>query len=499
MKKRVTAMFMALLMVLSLAACGGSSVRADDALTGSYVAVAGSALGVMVLLDEADSFSVELNSGGKGSMTVTGKTKNIKWENDDETITLKVEGEEIVGKLQKDSFLVENMLNQGMDFIVAKKGTDAMDPANYLPESEKFMLGDWQSDGVTDILGDPVEDMAGDALQLSFSSDHKVKVKLAGEDLGTFTWSNLGDSWGGVDDESISLNWDIESDGLKVNYNAEEYYVFHCPKGGAGAAAASAKEEKKTGALETEAAKTEAETSAAETEAETTAEETEAETTAEETTAEETTAAETAAEIKNAKEEDQAAGGGVMMPYAELSPVKKSGKAGSGEEFEYWNGPWYGWYKVEGCDGVYEDAEDMSWDCCADISFFDDNTGTISIWDMDGSRTSPFSTAEVSFGAGTTSAGAMMSEKGNFMSPEENLEHADWIVDPGASEVSGFEHMICIDGKFENERGSFMYYVFLRPWGTDWSDVEAGDDYYMPNDYDWYTSVMNGEMPDSMS
>jgi hypothetical protein len=32
------------------------------------------------------------------------------------------------------------------------------------------------------------------------------------------------------------------------------------------------------------------------------------------------------------------------------------------------------------------------------------------------------------------------------------------------SDVSEFEHMICIDGSYEDEDGSFNYYFYLRPW-----------------------------------
>lgn len=50
-----------------------------------------------------------------------------------------------------------------------------------------------------------------------------------GNDLGTYPWSNLG-TWGSIDDETISLSWDIVDDGLTVSYDGEDYWVFSCTK-----------------------------------------------------------------------------------------------------------------------------------------------------------------------------------------------------------------------------------------------------------------------------
>ncbi len=418
-------------LLLSLVGCGGSKVRADAELEGKYVAVAGEALGMTLSIDELDEFAVELNSGGKASMTIDGKTHSVKWQNDDATVTITVEGEELVGSRSQDSFSLEDLLGSGVTVTFAKEGTAAADPAQYMPKNDKFLLGQWRSTQVTDVLGDPVDDMADDALSMEFFKDHTVRVTLAGEQLGPYVWSNLGD-WGSLDDADINLNWDITAEGIEVSYSsADDYYIFTCPKGGT-------------------------------------------------------------AKVKPVVAPE---------PAAEPTPTPEETQEvlAAASYRDYWAGDWYGWWLMEGCDGLYEELEGSWWDCCARLEVYDDDTGYIELWDEDGSAEMILGMADVRFGAGTTGNGCMMSEEGSIFTDEINLSHADWIVDPGASDVSEFEHMICIDGSYEDEDGSFNYYFYLRPWGMDWEDVRAEIPENLPAYYDsWYVGVMNGAMPDQI-
>lgn len=226
--KKICALFMTLVMAMSFVACG-EQVRADAELEGKYIAVAGEMWGIVMTMDDLNDFSFELKSGGKGEIVVDGTSSSLKWENDDENITIEVEGEEIIGKRQTDAFVVENMMDLGADITFAKEGTDAADLSNYIPEEDKMMIGVWKSETVTDILGDPVSNMNDDGLSLEFFADYTVNVNVMGNDLGIYPWSNLG-TWGSVDDETISLTWDIVDDGLTVSYDGEDYWVFSCTK-----------------------------------------------------------------------------------------------------------------------------------------------------------------------------------------------------------------------------------------------------------------------------
>ncbi|MBR2531150.1 MAG: hypothetical protein IKE56_00600 [Lachnospiraceae bacterium] len=438
----MTALLILLCMLAGLTSCGGSKVRADADLEGKYIAVLGEMLGV-AMSDDLEGFGLELKSGGKGTITADGNSGNMKWENDDTTVTLTVDGEKMVASRGQDCLVFDDMLGMGLKMTFAKEGTAAADPALYLPESEKYMLRDWQSVSVTDILGDPVDEaeMAPDALKMTFHGDHTLDAVIEGKEYKGVPWTNLGD-YGSVDSEEVKLTWNVKEDGLETDYVKDgEYYTFFCPEDPEAYAKAAA-------AVETEA-ETEEETQ----------EETEAETEAE-------------------------------VPAAGLP------EAGTGSYADYWGGSWYGWYEVESCSGEYEDLEGNWWDACAEITVNDDNTGHIYIWDTDGSSDDLFSAVNVTFKEGTTPNGCMVSESGSFWVPDTNIGHADWIVDPGASDVSAFDHMICIEGDYEDESGDLHYYIYLKPWGADWEDVRSFDEKWLPGTYDsWYVNVKDGEMP----
>ena len=55
---------------------------------------------------------------------------------------------------------------------------------------------------------------------------------------------------------------------------------------------------------------------------------------------------------------------------------------------DWWNGDWYGWWKMTGCSGYYEDMEGDWWDICGNIDIGADKTGVVRLWDEDYSRDS---------------------------------------------------------------------------------------------------------------
>lgn len=161
---------------------------------------------------------------------------------------------------------------------------------------------------------------------------------------------------------------------------------------------------------------------------------------------------------------------------------------------DWWNGDWYGWWIMTGCWGNYEDMEGMWWDLCGTIDIGEDGVGTVTLWDEDYTESEPMASAAVSLSeAGTGEFGTLMSEGGRFT--DIDLEHADWIVDPG---LLDYPDMIHISGYYESGEDEYTYDIYLRPWGTYWDDVTEEDlPYYY---YDWYLPLIeSGEsMPDSI-
>lgn len=125
---------------------------------------------------------------------------------------------------------------------------------------------------------------------------------------------------------------------------------------------------------------------------------------------------------------------------------------------DWWNGEWYGWWKMSGCYGYYESMEGKWWDVCGVIDIGTDYTGTITLWDEDYTRSEPMASAQVSLSeAGTGEHGTVMSEGGWFTNVA--LEHADWIVDPA---LLDYDDMIWISGDYEDGDDEFHYDIYLR-------------------------------------
>ena len=161
---------------------------------------------------------------------------------------------------------------------------------------------------------------------------------------------------------------------------------------------------------------------------------------------------------------------------------------------DWWNGDWFGWWKMTDCSGYYEDMEGDWWDICGTIDIGADNKGTVTLWDEDYTKDSPMAMVNVSLsGSGTGEHGTMMSKGGQFT--DVKLEHAEWIIDPGTLDC---DDLIRIDGYYENGEDGYHYEIYLRPWGTYWDDVDEGTHPYSYDD--WYLPLIKAgkPMPDSI-
>ena len=159
---------------------------------------------------------------------------------------------------------------------------------------------------------------------------------------------------------------------------------------------------------------------------------------------------------------------------------------------DWWNGEWYGWWKMSDCSGSYESMEGQWWDVCGVIEIGADLTGTVTLWDEDYTKTEAMASAAVSLSdGGTGEHGTLTSEGGWFT--DVALAHADWIVDPGLQELAD---IICIDGWYENGDDAYRYEIYLRPWGLYWDDVEEENRPYLYAD--WYLPLIDAgkSMPD---
>ena len=134
--KRIFALFLAVVMLLSLTACGGE----PDPNAGKYLGVRGEMNGVILTMEElypGESY-LELKDGGKGKLVLEGDAFNITWKLDGENFTMDIEGDACDGTL-KDGVVVFDFMNMGMLLTFALEGAEVPEPTN--PKIETLEMG----------------------------------------------------------------------------------------------------------------------------------------------------------------------------------------------------------------------------------------------------------------------------------------------------------------------------------------------------------------------
>lgn len=117
--KKMIAMLLAVVMILSLCACSGKEY--DEALLGVYTCYEIEAIGYAMSPDEvwSDTCTIELKQGGKGSMHIDGEDASVKYDIVGESIEITVEGETATGSLVDGIIEVELM---GLTMRLAQEG-----------------------------------------------------------------------------------------------------------------------------------------------------------------------------------------------------------------------------------------------------------------------------------------------------------------------------------------------------------------------------------------
>ena len=148
-------------------------------------------------------------------------------------------------------------------------------------------------------------------------------------------------------------------------------------------------------------------------------------------------------------------------------------------------GDWYGWWRISNA-AEHSDFADTWFDCCARIDPLSGGYGRLVIWDEDGSASEPMAVVSIRFEDETAS-----SVGGFFWA--RNVEENQWFLDPAGAD---FENMLYLTGKYGDE---FEYTFCLRPWGTDWDDVQSDEPDMLPFFYgNWYKPLIDAgeDMPD---
>ena len=232
---KILVAIIASLTMLLATACGGNVDKAASPYEGKWIAVVAEMFGVQTPVEEAlgGNFAFEFQAGGKAIMSQGDESFKVKWELKEGDIIVNIDGEEVVGKVENiDTIVFDDMLGMGVKITFGREGTEAADPTNYVSEEEKIVIGSWQSESVTDILGDEVNldyncEMH-DALRLYFNKDHTVEATYLCKNIGTFEWESTLGYVSIETGEEVSIYITMNEDGsMSANYVDDDvYYRF---------------------------------------------------------------------------------------------------------------------------------------------------------------------------------------------------------------------------------------------------------------------------------
>ena len=208
--KKIIALLLALAMLLSLAACGGSA--GEDPNAGKYIGVSAAVGGFSMPMSDIypGETWIELKSGGKGDIMLDGDSYGFKWNLEGETFTLTLEGVDSVGTL-KNGAIVIDLMDMGCVMTFRKEGTELAeneDPAASYNDAGYYDL--IRIDGATEEDSVSEEDMA-----LVKSMGMYMYLDLLPDGTGTFFM-----------EEELAVTWvdgtvNFTEDNMSISYTLE--------------------------------------------------------------------------------------------------------------------------------------------------------------------------------------------------------------------------------------------------------------------------------------
>lgn len=212
MKKRI-AILLTLVMLLSLAACGGGE---PDPNAGKYQGISAKALGMTMDMSEVypGETWVELKSGGKGTVMLDGDDFPMKWTLDGETITITVEGVDSVGRLA-DGVITVDLMEMGVEMTFLKEGAQMPAPEVTYHDAGYWEIVRMESEDPASAISE--EDMAfvksvGVQMYMELNADGTGALIM--EDEMPLTWTDGAISF---TEENMTVSYTLENGEMKLD------------------------------------------------------------------------------------------------------------------------------------------------------------------------------------------------------------------------------------------------------------------------------------------
>ncbi len=227
--KKVISIFIILIMLINLTACGGKSsdvknIDVEDPNVGKWNAV-------LVFLDDDEieindmyqkGISLDLKSNGDYSIDWDGIKQKGKWSFKDDILVISLKDSELTGTILDGVLIIMNAHDLGMDITFEKEGGyDGKIKPKTIGEAGYYILEEGKEDGET-ISGDEFRDMGFD-YYIILNDDGTAITQT--DDLGIGTWKNgimiLSNNEGDMDEIEYIIEGDyltIDLDGLVLIY-----------------------------------------------------------------------------------------------------------------------------------------------------------------------------------------------------------------------------------------------------------------------------------------
>lgn len=223
MMKKIGYIFLVLIMLVNLSACGSKRAKSKDSNVGMWKAVSASMMGVTQDIKDVleKGASLELKENGKFNMVLDGKKVSGKWLYKDGKLTLSEKKREYGGTIEEGVLTLNKMLGIGLDLTFEKEGGSvggrrlkAKGDAGYYVIEKAIESGET-------VTAEEFEEM-GMFAYILLNEDGTFVSSFGEDDVDTGTWEkgvlNFQNAQGEIED---SINYKLSGDKMTIDWGGD--------------------------------------------------------------------------------------------------------------------------------------------------------------------------------------------------------------------------------------------------------------------------------------